>query len=323
MNEKTFIGLFDREEALTSAVEELDKKGIEPEDMYIIAKKAEDVEIFRRRTFEDIQSAPSNWLDRFIGYITGENHVRSMLVDVGFDEADLRKYEAQIKEGKWLLYVEGEPKKTAYETNAERYQAETNPFNYHLSEAERLNRRNDDPIGVGKDGLPKNEYRDSVLSDVDNTNADVYKHRRLGMAGAEALYDKTKYEPTNADHQSQPSLVRGTPQRERQHLHILARQERNHDTTLQQSEASHDDSTHTTIPYPNAIMESQMDRQDAMAETTDQTQQSYNHIPTGSNHNFEDINASQEPIIIDLRGVKKNKNDVENWLIQDEEDLEK
>ena len=129
MTQKTFVGLYDTEAELLAAIEELDEKGIAPENMYVIAKNEEDVEMLRRRTSEDIQSAPSNWLDRFIGYISGENHVRSMLVEVGFDEADLRRYEAEIKQGKWLLYVDGELEKSAYEMNADRYKAETNPFN--------------------------------------------------------------------------------------------------------------------------------------------------------------------------------------------------
>ena len=96
MAPKTFVGLFDTEQALLAAVEELDEKGIDPENMYVIARNEEDVDMLRRRTGEDIQSAPSNWLDRFIGYVSGENHVRSMLVEVGFDEADLRRYAPDV-----------------------------------------------------------------------------------------------------------------------------------------------------------------------------------------------------------------------------------
>lgn len=282
MIQRTYIGLYDTEASLIGAIEELDRKGITPENMYVIAKNEEDVEMVRRKTYDDIQSVPSNWLDRFIGYISGENHVRSMLVDVGFDEADLRKYEAEIQSGKWLLYVEGEPEKTAYEINAERHKTETNPFGHNASEAERLNEQHDEsPTSIGNDGFPRNEYRDSVMEEMDEAQFTSQEGRFLGKAGGEALYDTTNYE-SPATHRARPSLVRGTPQPERKHLHMLAKQERRQD-------------------HP--------------------TNQSVGSIPTQPNFEFDEDVASKDPIIIDLRGISKDKDEASLWLIQDEDDF--
>lgn len=306
MKAKTFVGLYDTEEALLAAIEELDEKGIDPEDMYVIARKEEDVEMLRRRTSEDIQSAPSNWLDRFIGYISGENHVRSMLVEVGFDEADLRRYEAEIKQGKWLLYVEGEPEKSAYEINAQRHTTETNPFDRPLSEAERLNRQNDSLVGIGKDGLPKNEYRDSVMTDSYDGGRPVAREDLLfGRVGTEALFDRSEYEPSAAN-PPPPSQIRGTPSEERSHLHRAARRNRG----LGNSEEKRP----IVTPDPQDFLESQMDRQDAMAETVVfdeeiEKQNSMQGVYLG------DTVESKEQIIIDLRNVRKSEDDVETWHV--------
>ncbi|WP_224654360.1 hypothetical protein, partial [Escherichia coli] len=84
-----------------------------------------------------------------------------------------------------------------------------------VSEAERLNKEDDSPVGIGEDGLPKNEYRDSVLTDGYEGNSPAARENLLfGRAGAEALYDRSEYEPKPANHSS-PSQIRGTPSKER------------------------------------------------------------------------------------------------------------
>ncbi|WP_262174018.1 general stress protein [Saccharococcus sp. Marseille-Q5394] len=306
MNQKTFVGLYDTETALLAAIAELDEKGIAPENMYVVARNEEEVDMLRHRTAEEIQSAPSNWLDRFIGYISGENHVRSMLVEVGFDEADLRRYEAEIKQGKWLLYVDGEPAKTAYELNAERHRAETNPFDRPVSEAERLNRQGEEsPVGIGEDGLPKNDYRDSVATDAYEGSSAVSREDLLfGRAGAEALLDRSEYEP-NPPNLSPPSQIRGTPSGERSHLHRASR--RNVDW------GGVDQESQNVIPDPQNFSESQMDRQDALAKARD-----FADLLEGRDSMMatqsEDVVKPIKPIVIDLRNVEVDEN-AESWLL--------
>lgn len=300
MTPKTFVGLYDTEPALLAAIEELDAKGIDPENMYVIARNEEDVDMLRRRTSEDIQSVPSNWLDRFIGYISGENHVRSMLVEVGFDEADLRRYEAEIKQGKWLLYVDGEPEKSAYEINEERQKAETNPFNHPVSEAERLNWQDDSPVGIGEDGLPKNDYRDSILTDGYEGNRPVAREDLLfGRAGAEALIDRSEYEPDGGN-PSPPSQIRGTPSKER-----AARRSREVNVA--------DRGRHDVIPDPRNFVESQMDRQDAMSEAAN-FDESPGELDSIQGIYSEDVAGPKKPIVIDLRNVGKAEEYSDTWL---------
>lgn len=301
MTPKTFVGLFDTETTLLAAIEELDEKGINPENMYVIARNEEDVEMLRRRTSEDIQSAPSNLLDRFIGYISGENHVRSMLVEVGFDEADLRRYETEIKQGKWLLYVDGEPVKTAYEINEERQSEETNPFNRSVSEAERLNTQDDSPVGIGEDGLPKNEYRDSVQG-YESGRPVAREDLLFGRVGAEAFFDRSEYEPSAAN--LSPSQIRGTPSGERGHMHRASRRNREFGDVNEKRE--------DVIPDPHNFMESQMDRQDSLAEATDFDELSGERDSVKGIYT-EDAAEPKKPIVIDLRNVGKVEDDT--WLL--------
>lgn len=315
MQEKTFVGLFGTEETLIAALEDLRKKGIRPEDMYIIAQREEDVEVFRQRTYDEIHSTPSNWLDRFIGFISGENHVRSMLVEVGFDEADLRKYEAEIRQGKWLLYVEGEPKKTVYEIHAERYSNEKNLLNRSVAEAESLNRMDNDSVGVSMDGLPKNEYRDSVIfedrayttsisermTSRDGDDNDPIRRKEqghIGRAGGESLGTPTP-SPSHL-HQQRQAIAQ-----DNQHLQSFTR----HETELRNTDASILNATNDDVIslQPSATVSSISKK----AEKSSATSTHYTAMQQTPN----------KPIIIDLRGVNKDKNEVENWFIQDEEDL--
>ena len=80
----------------------------------------------------------------------------------------------------------------------------------------------------------------------------------FGRVGAEALFDRSEYEPSEPD-LSSPSQIRGTPSGERSHLHRASRRQRDFDEV--------DLKRPDVIPDPRSFMESQMDRQDAMAET--------------------------------------------------------
>src|SRR5690606_29347311 len=50
-----------------------------------------------------------SWFDRFMNFLTGENHVRSMLQEAGVADGDMDNYYNEIQNGGKLLYVdEGE-----------------------------------------------------------------------------------------------------------------------------------------------------------------------------------------------------------------------
>ncbi|WP_336822439.1 general stress protein [Sporosarcina sp. USHLN248] len=303
MEQKTFVGLYDTEQSIIDAIEKLEEKGIDPSSMYIVAKNEEDVDLFRRKSFHDIQSAPSNYLDRIISFFSGENHVRSMLVEIGLDEADLKKYESEIKQGKWLLYVEGEPEKTVYEILEERNKPETNPFNRPVSEAAYLQQNHDLSSNIGDDGMPKNDFRDSIVPDTYEMPFD--QNRALGRIGAETLFDKTEYEPKNSNQHITPNNIQSSTDEERKRLHMRYKQERMKRHEEEQS----------GLPHPTTFMESQTERQDAIEEFD--PEETSTHFPMPKNTDGENVNTVHEPIIIDLRNIHKASNNPHSYCTND------
>ena len=263
MKEKTFIGLYDNVDEMTAKINELDHKGIDPSRIFVIAKEETAVSALRRRTFEEIQSEPSSWFDQFIGFLSGEDRIETMLVEAGFDSSEAKRYYEQVKMGKYVVYVDGTVEKTVYEAHADQQnEQEENPF---------------DPIDVLPAGSAMEPENPDELSPV-------------GRKGREALFDHTRYEE---DHDtSREAATRGYPQSDREKELIR-------DYYEHQIEEDHRAGEHVDI-VPNAFQESQMDRQDAIAEEALTVESA---IPC-----LEVERKKKEPIIIDLRNIPREHN---------------
>ncbi|GEN82473.1 hypothetical protein SLU01_07850 [Sporosarcina luteola] len=109
MNDKKFIGMYHNDSELMTKIDDLKAQGIDGENIYVIAQDESDVVMFQGMKYGDVQTKPESWFDRFMNFLTGENHVRSMLHDVGVADNDMDNYYTQIQNGGKLLYVdEGE-----------------------------------------------------------------------------------------------------------------------------------------------------------------------------------------------------------------------
>lgn len=109
MNDKKFIGMYYNDSELMSKIDDLKSKGIEGENIYVIAQDDSDVTMFQGMKYGDVQTTPESWFDRFMDFLTDENHVRSMLREVGVADGDMDNYYKEIQNGGKLLYVdEGE-----------------------------------------------------------------------------------------------------------------------------------------------------------------------------------------------------------------------
>ncbi|GKV56880.1 hypothetical protein NCCP2222_28270 [Sporosarcina sp. NCCP-2222] len=260
MKEKTFIGLYDNIDEMTSKINELAHKGIDPSRICVISKDETTVSALRHRTSEEIQSEPSSWFDQFIGFLSGEDRIETMLVEAGFDSSEAKQYYEEVAMGKYVVYVDGTVEKTVYEVHAEQQnEQEENPF---------------DPIEVlpGESPLEQEEANEQ---------------NPVGRKGREALFDHTRYE---GDHNtSREAATRGYPQSDREKELIR-------DYYEHQIEDNHSAEEQINI-VPKAFQESQMDRQDAIAEeaTTDE----YTIPPSLTDR------KKIEPIIIDLRNIPR------------------
>src|SRR5690606_12631965 len=97
-------------------IDQLKSQGFEGENIYVIAVDNNDVRMFQGMKYGDVKTTPDSWFNRFIDFLTGEDHVRSMLQEVGVSEGEMDNYYTEIKAGGKLLYVD---------------QGEVNLFNTH------------------------------------------------------------------------------------------------------------------------------------------------------------------------------------------------
>lgn len=103
---KTFIGVFYNDTDLLDKIEELKLTGYLDDNIYVIAKNETDVSMLRSRTAADVHAAYETWTDRFMGFLTGENHVRQMMHGVGLDDDEINRYYEEVQHGGRLLYVD-------------------------------------------------------------------------------------------------------------------------------------------------------------------------------------------------------------------------
>ncbi|MCG3088096.1 general stress protein [Sporosarcina cyprini] len=259
MKEKTFIGLYDNLDEMTSKINELDHKGIDPSRIFVIAKEETAVSALRHRTSEEIQSEPSSWFDQFIGFLSGEDRIETMLVEAGFDSSEAKQYYEEVEMGKYLVYIDGTVEKTVYEVHADQQnEQEENPF---------------DPIEMLPGKSPKEQE-------------EATEQNPVGRKGREALFDHTRYEE---DHDtSREAATRGYPQSDREKE--LIRDYYEHQIEEHRAEEQVD-------IVPDAFQESQMDRQDAIAEEAASIETVIPPLESG--------HKKKEPIIIDLRNIPR------------------
>ncbi|WP_432354326.1 general stress protein [Sporosarcina sp. A2] len=105
-NGKRFIGMFHTEPELLAKVQELKMEGYADYQIFVIAKSEDDVKMLQSRTDAEIQTTHESWLDKFMDFMTGEDRVRSMMDDLGFNEDERAGFYQDVNNGSMLLYVD-------------------------------------------------------------------------------------------------------------------------------------------------------------------------------------------------------------------------
>ena len=62
--------------------------------------------MLRSRTGADVHSAYDTWTDRFMGFLTGENHIKQMMYGIGMDAIQVDRYYEEVQHGGMMLYVD-------------------------------------------------------------------------------------------------------------------------------------------------------------------------------------------------------------------------
>lgn len=108
MANNKFMGTFDSETEVLRKIEELKTQGSREEDMYVMARDKDQISMVRGRTDVDYKSSDGNWMDKFMGFLSGDEPTRQAFSGMGVDEAEADRYYNEVQNGKILLFVDRE-----------------------------------------------------------------------------------------------------------------------------------------------------------------------------------------------------------------------
>lgn len=121
MGKNRYIGMYFNETELMTRVDELKAEGWPEDDIYVVVKNDDQLTMVRSRTDAEIKSADDSWWDRFMGFVSGEDHVRRMVDSLEFGTEDTLKYYQEIEQGGMLLYVDSGEANRHYMDNTDFY----------------------------------------------------------------------------------------------------------------------------------------------------------------------------------------------------------
>lgn len=108
MANNKFMGTFDTETEVLKKIEEMKAQGSREEDMYVMARNEDQISMVRGRTDVDYKSSEGNWMDKFMGFLSGNEPTREAFTNMGVDDAEADRYYNDVQNGKILLFVDRE-----------------------------------------------------------------------------------------------------------------------------------------------------------------------------------------------------------------------
>lgn len=117
MANNKFMGTFDSETEVLKKIEELKATGSKEDDMYVMARDEDQISMVRGRTDVDYKSSEGNWMDKFMGFLSGDDSTREAFSGMGLDKDESDRYYNEVQNGKILLFVDQEFG-ASYEGNA-------------------------------------------------------------------------------------------------------------------------------------------------------------------------------------------------------------
>ena len=108
MANNKFMGTFDNETEVLKKIEEMKAQGSSEDDMYVMARDKDQISMVRGRTDVDYKSSEGNWMDKFMGFLSGNESSREAFSGMGVDDAEADRYYNEVQNGKILLFVDRE-----------------------------------------------------------------------------------------------------------------------------------------------------------------------------------------------------------------------
>ena len=108
MANNKFMGTFDNETEVLRKIEELKTQGTSENHMYVMAQDKDQISMVRGRTDVDYKSAEGGWMDKFKGFLSGNEPVREAFSNLGVNGDEADRYYNEVQNGKILLFVDQE-----------------------------------------------------------------------------------------------------------------------------------------------------------------------------------------------------------------------
>lgn len=212
MGKNRYIGMYFNETELMKRVDELKTEGWNEDDIYVVVKNDDQLTMVRSRTDAEIKSADDSWWDRFMGFVSGEDHVRRMVDNLEFGTEDTLKYYQEIEQGGMLLYVDSGEANRHYMDNTDFYGRSGNSTDTNLG-ANRV-AYTDQELNGGDPAFRLNETLPT-----DNMLNQQHHEPEAGLAAGLA-----------ADHATDDALTGADTEEERLRLHEERLQVDKHET---------------------------------------------------------------------------------------------
>lgn len=103
-----FMATFDTETEVLKKIEDMKAQGSREEDMYVMARNEDQISMVRGRTDVDYKSSEGNWMDKFMGFLSGNEPTREAFSNMGVDQSEADRYYNDVQNGKILLFVDHE-----------------------------------------------------------------------------------------------------------------------------------------------------------------------------------------------------------------------
>ncbi|MBT2583527.1 YsnF/AvaK domain-containing protein [Planococcus sp. ISL-109] len=108
MTNNKFMGTFETETEVLKKIDEMKAQGSREEDMYVMARNEDQISMVRGRTDIDYKSSEGGWMDKFMGFLSGNEPTREAFSNMGVDDQEADRYYEDVQSGKILLFVDRE-----------------------------------------------------------------------------------------------------------------------------------------------------------------------------------------------------------------------
>lgn len=203
MANNKFMGTFDNESEVLRKIEELKNQGVSEDHMYVMAHDKEQLSMVRGRTDVDYKSAEGGWMDKFMGFLSGNEPVREAFSGMGVDEQEADSYYQDVQNGKILLFVDQE---IGSDYDANDNDIDRNVYNDPKNNTTGAAGYVGGTSGNGDSGMVA---RDGLTVDTNESN-DVSYHRERGERGLTDDDDLAASERQRTDETAGVGEDRGT-----------------------------------------------------------------------------------------------------------------